>query len=274
MRDQLETRRTDVFDVCDAHTHVLTIELWGTAVVDLTSHTSIADLETMDSLLDMPAVFAIAARAGMFLPPDRSATTPTVTLDGPVISGVEPRARWRMLLHGVDSTGVRALWHTLRALPVDGRSIHDAADPMARRHSAADLPQWRNRSANVPFPVEWTTPSRSNRPRSARIVFVDPPRHDIAQQVIDALDAWVTLVVCAGFPQNDALGVALPGGGAPDGAPTGGFVDGALLEDARTVVVHFAELMHCAEGMFTPVVNLAARLHASGVASIGQVQIA
>jgi hypothetical protein len=274
MSEYLPAAREDVFDVCEGPTHVLTIELRGAAVVNLTPHTQIGDLETIDSLLDLPAVFAVAARAGMFASPATMYQPPTVTLDGPSISGVDPCARWRMGLHGVDASGVRALWHTLRSLPVASRSIHDSADLTARRLTASTLPNWIEGPVIAPFAVEWTTPTRSNRPRSARIEFSRPPSTDVVDQLLLAIDAWTTLVMSAGFPENAALPAAEDDGSAPDNAPFGGFPSGAILEDDHTISVHFDELQHCSESMFASIVRLAAHAQAAGRAAVARVHIA
>ncbi len=100
------------------------------------------------------------------------------------------------------------------------------------------------------FEMDYNRPMKSRGPRAVRLEFHNPLPDEALDEVLAALDAWGNLLMQGAYADVSA------------GGNVGAFAEEAALEDALTVGLNMPHVAGMDELMFSPVLNLARRIHA------------
>ena len=156
-------------------------------------------------------------------------------------------AHWKLLLEGVDLGALRLL-----AAMLDGYEF-DFAEIVAEGYAGTasmDSTLLPYPSCTTPreFVFAYERPTKSHGARGVRLVFAYPPEDATLDLVIAALDTWANIVMAGAYSHSDPQ--------------AGAFAEQATLEEPRVVGVSLPLCSGTNELMFSPVVNLARRIHA------------
>ncbi len=156
-------------------------------------------------------------------------------------------AKWGLVLEGVDPGALRLLaaMFALQEL--------DFAELVADGYAGADPTD----SRLLPYPTcvtprefafVYERPAKSHGARGIRLVFQSEPEDAALDLVIAALDTWGNIVMAGAYSDSDPQVCA--------------FAEQATLEEPRVVGVSLPQCSGTNELMFSPIVNLARRIHA------------
>jgi hypothetical protein len=156
-------------------------------------------------------------------------------------------ANWSLVLEGVDPGALRLLTAMfalqeldLAEIVADGYAGADSTDSTLLPYPTCVTPR--------EFAFVYERPAKSNGARGVRFVFQCQPEDATLDLVISALDTWGNIVMAGAYSDSDPQ--------------VGAFAEQATLEEPCVVGVSLPLCSGTNELMFSPVVNLARRIHA------------
>jgi hypothetical protein len=195
-------------------------------------------------MVDPVALLAAGAAAGLFS--DRHAN---IQAHAQRLPDPEPGvSSWRLLLEEVDVGALRLLANMLACQPFDAAEI--VAD--GRVDAAIVQPDMLSYPSYVTpreFAFVYEQPAKSRGGRGVRLNFADEPADEILDLVIASLDAWGNLIMAGAYSDGEARAAGI-------------LADQATLEEPSVVGISLEVHTEVDEAMFSPVVNLARRIHA------------
>jgi hypothetical protein len=196
--------------------------------------------------IDPVALLAAGALQGLFS--GSTGVTGKITAHSQRLAHSRPDvAHWKLFLEGVDPGALRLLVAMLDGHELDFAEI--VADGYAGTTSTdSTLLPYPSCTTPREFVFAYERPTKSHGARGVRLVFAYPPEDATLDLVIAALDTWANIVMAGAYSNSD------PHAGA--------FAEQATLEEPCVVGVSLPLWSGANELMFSPVVNLARRIHA------------
>lgn len=155
-------------------------------------------------------------------------------------------AFWSLFLDGVDLSALRLLANMLAYRSFDSAEI--VADGCTGGVvTRGDMLSYPSCSTPQEFAFEYERPLKSRGERGVRLGFVHEPDDATLDRVIASLDAWGNILMAGAYSSDPAAGV---------------FANQATLEEPCVVGVSLPVCSGTDEIMFSPVINLARRIHA------------
>ena len=197
--------------------------------------------DPVEDRVDPVAVFVDFLRAGGV----RRGSVAAAVIE-PVITPERLEAHWTLRLPAVPVDTLRILHAVFESN--DYRSVTITQPDLVRPRADIAALSFPAIPLDVPFVVDHQRPSRSRRPRSVRLEFVDAVHDDHHDAIVDAIDAWIELVMLGGYW---------------DGGTASVYSFGASLDAANAIGVTFEDSGGCDERMFAGLLCIAEAVHLS-----------
>ena len=225
----------------------LRVVLTGSQTRQIRPETDMRRLSDIErDLIDPVALLAAASADGLFS--GQAGLTGAVRAEARRADAAIPgAAEWTLQLNGVDVGAIRLLVNMSNYLEFDSGQIRPAGFAGGFTVPATSLPF---PSCGFPkeFAFDYERPAKSRGERGVRLTFANPPDDATLDRTIAALDKWAAVVMAGAYVTE--LGHA------------GALAEAAALEETCVVGLTYSVCIGMTELMFSPVINLAGRLHA------------